>query len=291
MAEFLTTVETSSNIEKIIKKSNSDLTLVTPFLKLSKNIVERVIDAEDRGVKITLIYGKNELSITEKEKLHKLNNIEVYFYKDLHAKCYHNENTMIITSMNLYEFSERNNREMGILLNKRGDYKVFNDAIDEIKSIKHSAKLEKGLAKKELLNNPKFEISEIKKQFPDYKETKIYYIQTLIEVFNTKYPNTKLELNDYGILVHNFPSEGIFLEVGGNVTFNVPNEEQYFLIKDKHRNEIRNELPRIRIFRNHLKIQVYLEKDFEAKDNKEGAELRINKFMKIIDVFYKYLSK
>ena len=41
--------------------------------------------------------------------------VHLYFSKNLHAKCYLNEKKMIITSMNLYEFSQVNNREMAFL--------------------------------------------------------------------------------------------------------------------------------------------------------------------------------
>ena len=43
--------------------------------------------------------------------------IDVYFNEKLHAKCYMNEDTAIITSMNLYEASEKN-RELGVLIQK-----------------------------------------------------------------------------------------------------------------------------------------------------------------------------
>ena len=39
---------------------------------------------------------------------------------------YLNESKLIITSMNLYEYSE-NNREMGVLIEKSVDNKVFKD--------------------------------------------------------------------------------------------------------------------------------------------------------------------
>ncbi len=43
--------------------------------------------------------------------------------------------------MNLYEFSERNNREMRILFEIEKDYQIFKDTIKEIDSIKNSSEL------------------------------------------------------------------------------------------------------------------------------------------------------
>ncbi|MDX2413563.1 MAG: hypothetical protein QNK33_00095 [Bacteroidales bacterium] len=56
------------------------------------------------------------------------------FHEDLHAKCYVNDNSMIITSLNLYEFSMANNKEMGIFLVKDdpNDREVFNEAYKEV---------------------------------------------------------------------------------------------------------------------------------------------------------------
>lgn len=139
MAEFLTTNGISFHIENIIKTSKTSLYLFTPFLKLTKNFFERLKDASERGVVIQIFYGKNELNADEKQKLSQLKNIQLYFSENLHAKCYFNESTMVITSMNMYEFSEKNNREMGILVYKDSDPKIFQDAVEEVKSIKASS--------------------------------------------------------------------------------------------------------------------------------------------------------
>jgi phosphatidylserine/phosphatidylglycerophosphate/cardiolipin synthase-like enzyme len=53
------------------------------------------------------------------------------FCKDLHAKCYLNENEAILTSMNLYEFSQVNNNEMGIHIDKATDPDLYKDIYEE----------------------------------------------------------------------------------------------------------------------------------------------------------------
>ena len=57
--------------------------------------------------------------------------------KDLHAKCYLNENTAIITSMNLYDYSQTHNREVGIKIDKETpeDKDLYKEVYDEILSI------------------------------------------------------------------------------------------------------------------------------------------------------------
>ena len=42
---------------------------------------------------------------------------------------------MVITSLNLYEYSIKNNREMGVLIKKEKDSKLYQDAVKEVNSI------------------------------------------------------------------------------------------------------------------------------------------------------------
>lgn len=135
MATFLTTHGTSYHIEKLITGSKKKLVLVSPYLQLSKTFIERLSDAGNRGVKIHIIYGKDELKSNEKQTLSLMTNLSLYYFHNLHAKCYLNESEMVITSMNMYEFSEKNNREMGVLILRKEDSEVYDDAVLEIQSI------------------------------------------------------------------------------------------------------------------------------------------------------------
>lgn len=53
----------------------------------------------------------------------------------LHAKCYLNENEAIVTSMNLYSFSQQNNDEMGIHVTKENDTDLYNDIYIEVQRL------------------------------------------------------------------------------------------------------------------------------------------------------------
>ena len=141
MATFLTTLDTSSQIEKVIQQSQRRLTIITPYLKLNRIILDRLREADRRGIEIQLVYGKNELRPEEQAKLRELRRLKLYFLDHLHAKCYANERHIIIGSMNLYEFSEKNNREMSVLLSAE-DGNAFTEARAEIESIINTATLE-----------------------------------------------------------------------------------------------------------------------------------------------------
>jgi hypothetical protein len=131
MPKFLTTHGVAFNIEDIIIKTKCQLTLVSPYLQLSDIFFDRLKDANARGVEITIIYGKDQLNPAQKSQIFSLNKVSLHFCPNLHAKCYFNEEMMVITSMNMYEFSEKNNREMGILLSVQDDLGVFNEAKQE----------------------------------------------------------------------------------------------------------------------------------------------------------------
>lgn len=135
MAEFLTTHATAANIENIILNARQKLVLVSPYLQLSRAFFDRLKDSDERGVKIVLVYGKHQLKPNERNQLEKLKNLSLFFCENLHAKCYFNEDNMVITSMNMLEFSEKTNREMGVLAKRQDDAGIFKDAVREVQSI------------------------------------------------------------------------------------------------------------------------------------------------------------
>lgn len=144
MAKFLTTRGTAYEVENIINNAKKSLVLVSPYLKISAPLFQTLQDADRRDVKIMLVYGKDELEPREGSKLAQLTNLSVHFLENVHAKCYFNEESMVITSMNLHEFSEQNNREMGVLITAKDDEDVFKEARKEAELIVRSSQ-KKGL--------------------------------------------------------------------------------------------------------------------------------------------------
>lgn len=137
MAEFLTTQGTAFYVENIIINAKNWLILISPYLYLTQNFYARLLDADRRNVTIFIVYGKVELKPEENTKLRQLQNLSLYFCWELHAKCYLNEESLVISSMNMYEYSEKKNREMGVLIKKgmEDDSKVYEDALREATSI------------------------------------------------------------------------------------------------------------------------------------------------------------
>jgi len=141
MAKYLRTSSISSELENLIRDAKEKVYIISPYLKLSDNMKELLNDKEREKIEVRIIFGKQELAPTEMSYLENLKYIRLYFSKNLHAKCYLNENKMIIASMNLYEFSQQHNKEMGILVDTQNeqDKIVYNDALKDIDSIIHNS--------------------------------------------------------------------------------------------------------------------------------------------------------
>ena len=135
MANFLNTSATNYYLEELIKGASDRLILISPFLKLNDRIKELLEDKNRLKIDVRVVYGKSELLPTEITWLNELSFIRTSFCKNLHAKCYINESSCIITSLNLYEFSQVNNNEMGVYLSREDDAKMYRDAYEEAQRI------------------------------------------------------------------------------------------------------------------------------------------------------------
>jgi len=141
MPKYLRTSGITAGVEELIREARERLYIISPYLKLSDNIKELLNDKEREKTEVRIIFGKQELNPSEMTYLQNLAYVRLYFSKNLHAKCYLNEKKMIISSMNLYEFSQQNNREMGILIERHieADKQVYEDAWRDIESILNNA--------------------------------------------------------------------------------------------------------------------------------------------------------
>ena len=137
MARFLNTRKAVSEIEDLIRDADQKLILISPYLKLSKDFKELLSYRNSKDKITTVIFGKQELNPNEMKFLQSLRFVILKYNQNLHAKCYLNDNKMIITSLNLYEFSMNNNKEMGVLIDKsnESDKELFEDAYKEIEFI------------------------------------------------------------------------------------------------------------------------------------------------------------
>lgn len=133
MAKFLSTRATSTHIAQIINYAKRYVVLISPSLGFSPLIFKFIIEGAERGTRTVIVYGEDCHESGILSELQKIPNIELYFIKDLHAKCYFNEDSMILSSMNLREFLEVNNWEMSIFMEKANDEEVFLSVVNDVK--------------------------------------------------------------------------------------------------------------------------------------------------------------
>jgi phosphatidylserine/phosphatidylglycerophosphate/cardiolipin synthase-like enzyme len=142
MAKFITTKQINSELEALILKADERLYIISPYLKLSKDFRELLTYRNSNRKDTKIIFGKQELNPEQMTFLQGLRFVYLFFSEDLHAKCYINDSKAIITSMNLYDFSMINNKEMGILIDTDNpeDVPIYNDAWTQIIYIEKTGK-------------------------------------------------------------------------------------------------------------------------------------------------------
>lgn len=131
MAKFLNTSATNYYLEELIKQTQERLIIISPYLKFNNRIKELLADKDRMKIDVRIIYGKNQLAPQEINWLRSLEFVRTSFCQNLHAKCYINEQTAIITSMNLYDFSQINNNEMGVFIEREQEPDLYRDTYEE----------------------------------------------------------------------------------------------------------------------------------------------------------------
>ena len=95
-----------------------------------------MLEDKDRlKIDIRVAYGKNELQPEEINWLKEFSFVRTSFCKNFHEKSHLNEESCIIASLNLYEFSQINNNEMGIFVDRKEDSQLYNEAYEEAQRI------------------------------------------------------------------------------------------------------------------------------------------------------------
>ena len=125
MAKFLKGNILNAELEKIFESAKGSIILISPYIKLHDRFKSSLLTKlENDELEITVLFGKNENDLSKSMKQEDFDffkqfpNIEILFENRLHAKYYANESKAILTSMNLYGFSQNNNIETGILMEK-----------------------------------------------------------------------------------------------------------------------------------------------------------------------------
>jgi hypothetical protein len=121
MTKFITGQDLEKVISEIIWEAEATLLIVSPFIRLDdyfKQLFDKHIYNPNLHLLIT--FGKNErevsrsLSKEDFDYFQKFLNVSIVYVPNLHAKYYSNEMKGVITSINLYDYSFKNNIEFGV---------------------------------------------------------------------------------------------------------------------------------------------------------------------------------
>ena len=131
MSKFLTTAGVSHRLEEIIKNANERLILISPYFNVNNRVKELLEHKDRENINIRVVCRESKLAKSEKKWFDSLASVQTVFRKNVHAKCYLNENEALLTSMNLYEYSQVNNDEMGILVSRAEDSDLYDSISKE----------------------------------------------------------------------------------------------------------------------------------------------------------------
>lgn len=138
MPRLLNRFELAAELNRLINDAEDFLTLISPYFKLNtelKTILSR--HKANKDFLLIVVYGKNEedkrksLSDEDLAFFKEFQNVEIRYHKRLHAKMYLNEEKCLITSLNLHDYSLKENIEVGILTKTR----LMDDLVNLVNTI------------------------------------------------------------------------------------------------------------------------------------------------------------
>ncbi len=130
-AEFLSSVGVSYQIDRLISESVSEIIFFCPVLKLHESVILRFQQADQRNVRITLLYGNERNQIRGQKWYKDFKNLRILYHDKLNTSIYRNEKEMILTSADLADLSSGVSLDLGVLITKLRERKAFEDGIYE----------------------------------------------------------------------------------------------------------------------------------------------------------------
>lgn len=251
----------SYHLEEIIRTAQKRITIVTPYLKIPDALYERLVSADKRNIDISFVYGKSKLNRVQEQKMKALSNCKIYYKENLHAKVYLNEHSGIICSMNLYDYSEINNSEIGVYFERQeGANCLCTQTEHEVQQI--------------------IEYADVIKGSREYEERRLITDFVTKEATTTinNFPLEYMELNhDYGFVTYVFKRDITNL----------------YSLSRKLTTIFSEKMPRYRIFWKspYDRIFVYAEKNIGFESIEDEIEYYVNGIMGINTILKKHIHE
>lgn len=128
---FLKTYGIMSSVKDVITSAKESITIVSPYLDVSEDCLGCLCST---SVRKCLVFGKDDMRKSQKDDFKKVENLNVHYVRQLHAKCYINEDKAVITSMNLLEKSKKN-IEIGLEIYRERNPELYKEIKAEVCSI------------------------------------------------------------------------------------------------------------------------------------------------------------
>ncbi|MBO3117494.1 hypothetical protein J4050_12090 [Winogradskyella sp. DF17] len=188
---FLNKSNFVNHLFRLFDDAKDEIVLVVPYIKTSEEVYKALQNCDKRGVEILMVCREDGLTDKEFNKLNQLKHLTLLSHPNLHSKIYLNELHIIIGSMNLYEYSEKFNREAGIKLSVNGGKHKSDDSSEnckqEILEIINASTVIK-LSDFVSANSLRFNCLLLKE---DKKENKVKKLNKLFKTKSFKIINTK----------------------------------------------------------------------------------------------------
>ena len=134
MAKFLDGPGVQASFTDLIKNTDRELFIISPYLKISQMMKNYLTSLDRKKIPISIIYRSDfNLNDDDKKFLNDLANLKLYYCDNLHTKCFINESMGIISTMNLHEHSQTHNWEMGVRFSRKDDPELYSDVTKELR--------------------------------------------------------------------------------------------------------------------------------------------------------------
>lgn len=105
--------------------------LVSPFWQMNANLRSAIRDAVLDGVRVKCIMRANEKLSGEDVEFFRENRLEIRGLPHLHAKLYLNESEALLTSLNLYSYSDKESIELGVMVSGKSELALLREKAEK----------------------------------------------------------------------------------------------------------------------------------------------------------------
>lgn len=126
MNEFPSTKEAAQAILEIIRTSKNRVVLISPFVDPTESFYKELENTSASSIILVCIESKLKQDV--KRRLKSISKLQILNHENVHAKCYYNEELLLQTSLNLSQYSENHNIEIGTLIKRSENQDRFHKA-------------------------------------------------------------------------------------------------------------------------------------------------------------------